>query len=394
MKKVGIVTVTYVNNFGSHLQSFALQQVIQSLGFETEIISSEGLSKLISRRRYRYLLSRFYDLEELRDYFKKIKRIVASKIDGDFGSLLRQRNQKFKSFTEKEYIFSPKAKTWEELSDMCKGYSSVVIGSDQNWRPANIAGGYYTIEYVPDNINKVAYSTSFGISRVISTQREKAKFFLSRINHLSVREDSGRKIIKELIMRDVPVVCDPTILLSKSEWEKYIMEKSQTDLHDIINAPYILCYFLGENVEHRQFAQKLKKKTGLRIVSILMGEGRYYKEKQEFFDHSISSIGPMDFVNLIRGASFVCTDSFHGCAFSLIFQKQFYAFYKSAHNSKMSVNSRLDTMLGWAGLTNRIIETPVEIDENIISPIQYDEVCKRIEEKRTMSLSFLRNSLY
>lgn len=394
MKKVGIVTVTYVNNFGSHLQSFALQQVIQSLGFETEIISSEGLRKLISRRRYRYLLSRFYDLEELRDYFKIIKRIVASKIDGDFGHLLRQRNQKFKSFTEKEYNFSSKAKTWEELGDLCKGYSSVVIGSDQNWRPANIAGGYYTIEYVPDNINKVAYSTSFGISRVISTQREKAKFFLSRINHLSVREDSGRKIIKELIMRDVPVVCDPTILLTKSEWEKYIIEKSQTDLYDIINAPYILCYFLGENVEHRQFAQKLKKKTGLRIVSILLGEGRYYKEKQEFFDLSISSIGPLDFVNLIRGASYVCTDSFHGCAFSLIFQKQFYAFYKSAHNSKMSVNSRLDTMLGWAGLTNRIIETPVEIDENIISPIQYDEVCERIEEKRMMSLSFLSNSLY
>lgn len=273
--KIGIVTVTYVNNFGSHLQTFALQQTIRSMGFQTEIISPKGLSKEISKRRYAYLLSRLYDFNELKSYSSVLKIKIAQRLDKGFGRALKQRAQKFISFAEKEYKFSPITSSWAELTNLCKGYSAVVIGSDQNWRPANIAGGYYTIEYVPEDINKVAYSTSFGISRVIPSQNEKAKFFLSRINHLSVREDSGRRIIKDLIDRDVPVVCDPTLLLAKSEWERYIETESQTDLTDIVQTSYILCYYLGENPMHRQFAKKLREKTGYKIVSILMGEERY-----------------------------------------------------------------------------------------------------------------------
>lgn len=391
--KIGIVTVTYVNNFGSHLQTFALQQIIRSMGFQTEIISPKGLSKEISKRRYAYLLSRLYDFNELKSYSSVLKIKIAQRLDKGFGRALKQRAQKFISFAEKEYKFSPITSSWAELTNLCKGYSAVVIGSDQNWRPANIAGGYYTIEYVPEDINKVAYSTSFGISRVIPSQNEKAKFFLSRINHLSVREDSGRRIIKDLIDRDVPVVCDPTLLLAKSEWERYIEIESQTDLTDIVQTSYILCYYLGENPMHRQFAKKLREKTGYKIVSILMGEERYYKEKEDCYDISVSCIGPLDFVNLISHAKYVCTDSFHGCAFSLLFQKELFAFYKSSTNSKMSVNDRLDSMLGWAGVKNRIIKDDVEITDSLLEPIDYEDVEKRIEEKREMSMQFLRKSL-
>ncbi len=393
MKKIGLVTVTYVNNFGSHLQSFALQQVIRALGYDLEIITPEGLTKDINKRRLKYLLGRFYDMNELGSYLSLFKKRLAVKVDKSFAKTLSQRNKMFSDFTQKEYVISPITNSWEELNSLCSNYSSVVIGSDQNWRPANIAGGYYTIEYVPDNVNKVAYSTSFGISRVIPTQREKARYFLNRINHISVREDSGRKIIKDLLDRDVPVVCDPTILVKKEEWEHYIKTKSQSDLSEITQTPYILCYFLGENPMHRRFAQKLKKKTGFRIVSILYGEGRYYMESEEFYDIALSSLGPLDFVNLISKAQYVCTDSFHGCAFSLIFKKELYAFYKSSKNSKMSVNDRLDSMLGWAGVKRRIINDEVDITDSLLEPIDYGEVEKRIEEKREMSMQFLRNSL-
>jgi len=391
--KIGIVTVTYVNNFGSHLQTFALQQTIRTMGFQTEIISPKGLNREISKRRYAYLLSRLYDFNELKSYSSVLKIKIAQRLDKGFGRALKQRAQKFISFAEKEYCFSPLTTSWAELTNLCKGYSAVVIGSDQNWRPANIAGGYYTIEYVPDSVNKVAYSTSFGISRVIPSQKEKAKFFLSRINHLSVREDSGRRIIKDLINRDVPVVCDPTLLLTKSEWESYIETESQTDLTDIVQSSYILCYYLGEKTMHRQFAKELREKTGYKIVSILMGEERYYKENKDCYDLSVTCIGPLDFVNLISHAKYVCTDSFHGCAFSLLFQKELFAFYKSSTNSKMSVNDRLDSMLGWAGVKNRIIKENVEITDSLLEPIDYEEVEKRIEEKREMSMQYLRKSL-
>lgn len=98
MKRIGILTVTYVNNFGSHLQSFALQQVLQSLGFETEIITPKGVSGDILRRRFRYLLSRWYDIGELKSYFNLVKVKVACVIDRNYANIRRQRADAFSNF--------------------------------------------------------------------------------------------------------------------------------------------------------------------------------------------------------------------------------------------------------------------------------------------------------
>lgn len=392
MKKVGLVTVTYVNNFGSHLQSFALQQMVRSLGYDTEIISIKGLSNQIKRKRLKYVLSRFYDLKEMKDYFITAKRNVARVFDREFNDLLQKRSVYFQKFASKAYAMSDDASSWEELSKMCEDkYSTVIVGSDQNWRPANIAGGYYTLEFVPEDVNKMAYSTSFGISKVVVGQKEKARYFLNRLNHISVRENSGSEIVKELTGKGCLVVCDPTILMTKEQWSPYIAEYSQIDISNIAKEPYILCYFLGTSQEQREYSLFLKKETGLKIVSIQLGEGRYYKEKKEYYDEAIVNAGPLDFVNLIKNAQYVCTDSFHGCAFSLIFERQLYAFYKTNPGSKMSVNDRLDTMLGWAGLKDRIITNPAE--KRILPEIDYSIANINIEKEREMSIQYLKQSL-
>ena len=287
---------------------------------------------------------------------------------------------------------SDDASSWEELSKMCEDkYSTVIVGSDQNWRPANIAGGYYTLEFVPEDVNKMAYSTSFGISKVVVGQKEKARYFLNRLNHISVRENSGSEIVKELTGKGCLVVCDPTILMTKEQWSPYIAEYSQIDISNIAKEPYILCYFLGTSQEQREYSLFLKKETGLKIVSIQLGEGRYYKEKKEYYDEAIVNAGPLDFVNLIKNAQYVCSDSFHGCAFSLIFERQLYAFYKTNPGSKMSVNDRLDTMLGWAGLKDRIITNPAE--KRILPEIDYSIANINIEKEREMSIQYLKQSL-
>ncbi len=392
MKKIGLVTVTYVNNYGSHLQSFALQQVVRSMGYDTEIISIKGLSNQIKRKRLKYVLSRFYDLKEMKDYFITAKRNVAKVFDREFNDLLQKRSVYFQKFASKAYTMSDDASSWDELSKMCEDkYSTVIVGSDQNWRPANIAGGYYTLEFVPEDVNKMAYSTSFGISKVVTDQKEKARYFLNRLNHISVRENSGSEIVKELTGKGCLVVCDPTILMTKEQWSPYITEYSQIDISNITMEPYILCYFLGTSQEQREYSLFLKKETELKIVSIQLGEGRYYKEKKEYYDEAIVNAGPLDFVNLIKNAQYVCTDSFHGCAFSLIFEKQLYAFYKTNPGSKMSVNDRLDTMLGWAGLKDRIIANPSE--KRILPEIDYSIINKNIEKEREMSMQYLKQSL-
>lgn len=392
MKKIGLVTVTYVNNYGSHLQSFALQQVVRSMGYDTEIISIKGLSKQIKRKRLKYVLSRIYDLKEMKDYFITAKRNIAKVLDREFNGLLQNRSIYFQKFATKAYTMSDDATSWEELTKMCEEkYSTVVVGSDQNWRPANIAGGYYTLEFVPEDVNKMAYSTSFGISKVVAGQKEKASYFLNRLNHISVRENSGSEIVKELTGKGCLVVCDPTILMNKEQWSPYITEYSQIDISNIAKEPYILCYFLGTSQEQREYSLFLKKETGLKIVSIQLGEGRYYKEKKEYYDEAIVNAGPLDFVNLIKNAQYVCTDSFHGCAFSLIFEKQLYAFYKTNPGSKMSVNDRLDTMLGWAGLKERIIADPSV--KRILPEIDYSIANNNIEKERELSMRYLKQSL-
>ena len=386
MKKIGIATVTYIDNFGSHLQSYALQEVVKRLGYVPEVINIAGVKREIEKNRRRYILCTFFDIKEIRSYMYRLRSIIARKVNVKYkrNNLIRKR--KYIQFA-KNYNYSDTSYSWEEMSDMCrKQYESVIVGSDQNWRPANIAGGFYTLEFVPDDVNKIAYATSFGIANIKKNQQKKTKFFLNRINYISVRENTGAAIVKGSIGRDINVVCDPTLLLSAEDWGAYCGDAP------LIQGEYILCYFLGENVKHREFVLKLKEETGYSVVAILHGAG-YIKEKIKYYDEEVNDIGPFEFLNLIKYSSYVCTDSFHGCAFSMNFHKQFFAFEKFSSRDIMSTNDRLYTMFEWAKIQDRIKRGDEEISEEISSLIDYSEVSKYIEEKRKESYDFLRCAL-
>ena len=187
-QKVGLAVVTYMNNFGSYLQSYATSEVIKNLGYETEVISIDGVQKEIDLARRKYFMRRAFNLSELRSYLVSIQGVARFKLDRTYARQMAERNAMYEVFRKENFKFSKIGYGWDEISKMCLDYSSVVVGSDQLWRPANIEGGYYTLEFVPDKVNKVAYSTSFGVASLPKSQAEKAKQFLPRINHLSVRE--------------------------------------------------------------------------------------------------------------------------------------------------------------------------------------------------------------
>lgn len=387
MKKLGLVTVTYVDNFGSHLQSFALQQKLSKLGFPNEIININSAIQDIRKRRYSYVASRIFNFNEMSAYLPVLQRKLMLRLDNEYCKILSNRAQMFKNFASTKYTIAEKVNGWSGLTKQCyDNYDAVIVGSDQNWRPANIAGGFYTLEFVPDEINKIAYSTSFGIDHVIDAQKEKAKYFLGRINHLSVREESGKRIVKKLLNRDIPVVCDPTLLHSARDWDTFVGEKP------VVEGSYILCYFLGSNKEHWDFVKRLKEKTGLKIVGIPYGE-QYIKGAASFMDKIPMDIGPFEFVKLIRNASYVCTDSFHGCAFALVYNKNFFAFYKHAKKGGMSTNNRIDNMLGWAGISNRILTGKEEIEQWMVTALDYTEANRRIQDMRQSSLNYLTKAL-
>ena len=154
-----------------------------------------------------------------------------------------------------------------------------------------------------------------------------------------------------------------------------------------------MCYFLGNNIEHRKFAERLKAKTGYKIVSLNHAD-EYVKYSDVYADETPYDIGPAEWINLIRNAEYVCTDSFHGTVFSLINNTKFYTFERySSKNSKISTNSRIHSLLGIVNLKERILTGTESIDDVLQYEINFDSVNKQLDDFRKASKEFLYNSL-
>lgn len=382
-EKIGLAVVTYTINYGTFLQAFATQTAIRNLGYETEILNIESVIDDVSKKRRKYFLKQLFNVAELKSYRHTISAIIAKKFDKKYRTFITQREQCFREFGEKNFLVGKKCDSWKGLSEHCTKFTSIVVGSDQLWRPANIAGNFYTLNFVPDDVTKISYATSFGLKEVRDNQREIARNFLSRIEYLSSREASGAKIIRDLTGRNAEVVCDPTLLLDKDDWDVFLPTTP------IVSGEYILVYLLSNSKEHREYIKRLSKETSCKIVGVLHGAG-YIKGDENFVDEAPAAIGPFDFLNLIKYAKYICTDSFHGCVFSTIFEKEYFAFKRFSDKDKMSTNTRVTDLLDKFGLGHRLIES---FDDIQLEPINYNEVNRRVGSFREYSQGFLSDSL-
>ena len=383
--KVGLAITTYTHNYGSFLQSFALVETIKRLGYDPEVISTDGVQPYISAARRKYFAKRMFNINELRSYSIMFKGIAMRKICKQFAQNQKIRGAAFDRFRDKYFKFSPVKNTWEEVGEMCKDYCAVVVGSDQLWRPANIEGGYFTLEFVPDEINKIAYAPSFGIPRLEKPQAEKAKRFIPRLNHIGVREERGSEIIKELTGLDVPVVCDPTLLFTKEDWDEHVDER-------LIKDDYVLTYFIGDHEDYLKFAKKLGQYWGVKVVGVVHIDG-FNKNISTYIDETPYDIDPFQFINLVKYARCVLTDSFHCSVFSIHFEKEFFAFKRFSDKDTMSTNNRLSTLFKIAGIEGRTMSGKEDIDESLFKPIDYQKVRKNLQQKRDLSMNYLKKSL-
>lgn len=386
MARIGLAVVTYLDNYGSELQTYATQKIIQDMGIEAKIFDIEGVHKKIKVRKIVFYLRRLSEPDEFKYLFQNLVNLrKLSKKNGSYSEHMKQRHQKYEEFNKKYLRFFERKNNWKALTDQSKECDAVLVGSDQLWRPSNIVGGFFTLEFVPDYINKIAYATSFGVSVLPKYQNRKAKKFLNRIQYISVRENAGKKLIKNLTRREVPVVCDPTMLLNADEW----MEIQESE--PIIEGNYILCYFLGDNILHRNFANGLKKILGYKVVA--PSGGVYIAGDENFGDIIPYDVGPCEFVNLIRNAAYVCTDSFHGTVFSILNERKFFTFKRFKDSSEFSTNDRIETLLGWTGLMERMITGEEDPKDMVSREIDYPIVLEKVEKKRKESKRFLEDAL-
>lgn len=385
-KKVGIVSCYFKNNYGSMLQAYATKRILDNNNIPNETINIDG-NKDFSRGKKKYYLSQAFNFNFIKSKLGMIKMKFDTKLNKKLGKNVAVRNNKYKEF-RKEFNLSRTSNTYDDLTKLSKErYSDILLGSDQLWLPVNVVADYYTLNWVPDNINKISFSTSFGVSNIPKKYNDLYKNYLKRINHLSVREDTGVKLIKDIAGLDAKLVCDPTILLTKEEWEEVAIKDR------IIKDKYILCYFLGKNIEHRKFAERLRKKTGYKIVSLNHAD-EYVKYSDTFCDIDPYDIGPREWINLIKNAEYVCTDSFHCTVFSLIFNKKFFNFRRYNSNSKASTNSRLDSLLNIVGVSNERILTGLEnVDDVLEYKIDFKKVNNNLDNYRKESKDWLLNSI-
>lgn len=383
-KKVGIVSCYFKNNYGSMLQAYATQQILDDLEIENETIDISGFNKEVKKKQMKYYLTRIFDFDFLKAKMGMVKLKLRIKFNKNLKKNIDVRNQKFKEFKQK-FRLSEKYQGIDELTKKSDNYTDVLVGSDQLWLPVNVVADYYTLNFVKDSVNKISYATSFGIGKIPEKYKEKYKYFLDRLNYISVREESGKDIVKNLIDKEVEVVCDPTLLLKKEDWDKLYTQKR------IVEEKYIFCYFLGNNIEHRKFVERLKAEKGYKIVSLNHCD-EYVKYSEIFADEILYNVGPAEFVNLISNAEYVCTDSFHGTMFSLIYNKLFFVFRRHQNNLKMSTNSRIQSILKILNLEQRLLVGNESIKE-IDKAIEYSEVEIKLKKFRNQSIQYLKKAL-
>lgn len=363
---IGIITMHKVLNYGSALQTYALQYAVCSLNYECEII----------------------------DYCFNNRKPLKGNIGAQFinflknailGFPLEKKRKKFQSFYESNYRLSKFQYNSITIKQHPPQYDIYMVGSDQVWNPIHINGDdIFLLSFVDETRPKVSYASSFATTALPDKQIGMYKKYLSRFNSISVREIQGKEIISKLINRDAFVACDPTLLLPINVWDN-ISAQSNLKLPPQYILVYELNYMFDPYPEIVHIINEVQKQLALPIVFL---DGR---KEYTFFRNSrlIKSSGPSDFINLIKNASFVITTSFHGTIFSTLYDKPLYGVVKNMEDR----DSRIKSYLHKVGGHNSIISynESRNCDKKQLLNLKVNQIL--IEQYREESLLYLKEIL-
>ena len=392
-KKIALVTCYFQPNYGSQLQAFATQEAFVKLGLEHETIMIDGLLPEINKAKYKYFLSKILDVNTVKDKMATVRKLLAKKRNPEYARNLEVRYRMFRDFASNMFTLSERYDSKLQLGESAHDYAAFVVGSDQLWLPSNIAADYYTLNFVPDDVCKIALATSFGISVLPEKYGRKAGEFLNRIDYVSVREISGQKLVKQWADRDVPVVCDPTIMFDADGWKKAI--GADGDGKRFANGEkYLFVYFLGNNPWEREIVKRVRKETGLKIVQIAHSD-EYVKSDEGFADFTPYNVGPREFVELIRDAEYVFTDSFHCSVFSMLNSKRFFTFPRYSNDGPASTNGRLYSLLSLVKQEKRMVRKSdvFNVADRLKEEVDYKVVHGELDKLRQFTWNWLEKAL-
>lgn len=348
-KRIGVITFHNYDNYGAILQSYALQKKLRGLGTYPEIID--------------------YSCQYISNPFRLInlkEKGLFNYIYGAIGHICYiPRRRKCNQFRKHMKYSEPVTKG--NMRAVSGKYDIYIAGSDQVWdyKLTNFDQTYF-LDFPEKGKKKCSYAASIGEHIPPEQFRNDYSRLLNDFDEILVREDYGADIVNELTGKKPEVVCDPTLLLTADEWNKLLKEPK-------IRGKYILVYQLGINPEIVNFARRLKKETGYRIVYIPFPLVGLLKCRCEI------TVGPAEWMGLFKNAEYVISDSFHGVVFSLLFNRKFFAKADGHHK-----NRRVEQLLKLVNLSDRTMNDVS--DEQLTEEIDFTYANEQLANFRNFSL--------
>lgn len=372
MLRIGKFTLDGYENYGQRLQCFALQHYLEKYGEVVNTIWNNSETQICPQRTkwgWKQWVKLILDWKGYR----------SCRIEGNLIGCEAIRQYRIKRFND-EYICTDFNWVNTSLDNLNEKYDFFIIGSDQVWSPyVRATRDVMFLTFAPYD-KRIAYAASFGVSEIPNKLKGIYAKWLNGIPAISVREKRGAEIIKELTGRDVPVLIDPTMLLTPEEWN-HVARKPfwlQEDMR------YILVYFLGEMPrEARMAVQKLAEEKHLAVIDLM-----------DWHNLNWYASDPAEFVYLIAHADLIYTDSFHGTVFSILYQRPFVICDRWTNNKHQCMNSRIDTLLNLFHFEERFGTEANHYTLQSPMHIEYSDVSGILNRERKRSADFLRRALH
>ena len=362
--KTGLVTFYHIHHYGALLQAYATERAVEALGGECEIVD--------------------YYVNQNNALFRAPTGLGSAAADAHtalhYGAL-KARYDRFEAFS-RQYLkrSSHRYESVSELAGADLPYDVILSGSDQIWNPKIFPDGKFDPVFFGafSQKRKIAYAPSFGIPSVPEGMEEELRSYLDAFSHISVRERQGQAIVEQVTGKTVPVVLDPTLLLDRNAWSAIAAPPAE-------KGGYILCYCISKPGALTPYIRRLAEETGLPVVQLCGIRQRVHPKARCVLD-----AGPAEFLGLFRGASYVCTNSFHGTVFSVQFQKPFFTAVAPSELAAPE-SSRTFSLLSRLGLAHRVVGKGDTA--GVQDAICWSEVEQRLEHARRDSVEYLRRAL-
>lgn len=366
-KNYTVATITYLHsdNFGSVLQTYALNKVLINMGYNAYVIDYK-----------KEVVDNLYKIFKPNNSFYNFATNIYSLLNY---KKLNDRKIAYSRF-RKEYIKKSNVQyhTYSELKEKHPKADCYICGSDQIWNLDIVDfDDSYLLSFVEKG-KKISYAASGICDSTSDSNIKKIVEHTNSFDYISVRENIAKEKLEKLSNSSISVVLDPVFLLNRKSWEDIAGDS------DYIKEPYMLCYFAGGvSNDFEKYTYNLSKKLKLKRVIIMPEWRNIFRIGKKYYNS-----GPVEFLTLFKYASFVCTNSFHGTSFSILFNKPFIV---GLH--KPYTEDRINTLLSFCNLSDQEIDPANDPIKDAILNIDFNFANKKIEMARSKCRQWLKNAI-